>query len=148
MTKNWNQGVPALNSILRERVNFRRRPILCTALYRNPIKASNFGGTFDQLFFWIFLMQFSQIFPLLFYTMVQKSQKMTKKSNQEGGGSYLNSWRAWSPSKFSFQSFLCSLVLLCPSLLNDWQTRFTWPSCYPSTTQLIGLSHSKTNAIT
>ena len=24
--------------------------VLCTTLYRNPMQASNFGGTFDQLF--------------------------------------------------------------------------------------------------
>ena len=39
--------------ISRERLNFRRRPILCTTLYRNLMRASNFGGTFDQLFLWI-----------------------------------------------------------------------------------------------
>ena len=49
------QAVKKLNSISRERLNFRRRPILCTILYRNPMQASNFGGTFDQRFFRIFL---------------------------------------------------------------------------------------------
>ena len=44
-----------LNSISRARLNFRRRPILCTTLYRNPMQASNFGGKFDQLFLWILL---------------------------------------------------------------------------------------------
>ena len=44
------QAVKKLNSISRERLNFRRQPILCTTLYGNPIQASNFGGTFDQLF--------------------------------------------------------------------------------------------------
>ena len=35
------------------------------------MQTSNFGGTFDQLFLWIFL-KFSQKMPLyLFYTMVQ-----------------------------------------------------------------------------
>ena len=42
-----------------DRNSFRRRkeegPILCTPLYRNPMQASNFGGTFDQLFLRIFL---------------------------------------------------------------------------------------------
>ena len=52
------QAVKKLNSISRERLNFRRRPILCTTLYRNPMQASNFGGTFDQLFLWIFLWNF------------------------------------------------------------------------------------------
>ena len=52
-------SLDTLNSISRERLNFRRRPILCTTLcttlYRNPMQASNFGGTFDQLFLRIFL---------------------------------------------------------------------------------------------
>ena len=49
------QAVKKLNSISQERLNFQRRPILCTTLYRNPMQASNFGGTFDQLFLRIFL---------------------------------------------------------------------------------------------
>ena len=49
------------------------------------MQASNFGGTFDQLFFWIFFLKFSQKMPLyFFYTMVQKKSKMTKNSNQGG----------------------------------------------------------------
>ena len=73
-----------LNSISRERLNFRRRPILCTTLYRNPMQASNFGGIFDQLFLRIFI-KFSQKMPLyLFYTMVQKSQKWPKTQIKGG----------------------------------------------------------------
>ena len=50
------------------------------------MQASNFGGTFNQLSF-EFLMKFSQKMPLyFFYTMVQKKSKMTKNSNQRGGG--------------------------------------------------------------
>ena len=68
------QAVKKLNSISRERLNFRRWPFLCTTLYKNPLQASSFGGTFDQLFFRIF-MQFSHKLPLyFFYTIVQKSQ--------------------------------------------------------------------------
>ena len=59
------QVVKKLNSISRERLNFRRRLILCTTLYRNPIQASNFGGTFDQLFLWIFYAIFTQDASLL-----------------------------------------------------------------------------------
>ena len=44
-----------LNSISRARLNFWRRPFLCTTLYRNLKQASNCGGTFDQLFVCIFL---------------------------------------------------------------------------------------------
>ena len=79
------QAVKKLNSISRERLNFRRRPVLCTTLYRNLMQASNFGGTFDQLFLLNFFMNFSQKMPLyVFYTMVQKSQKWPKTPNQGG----------------------------------------------------------------
>ena len=52
------QRVKKLNSISRAQSNFRRRPFLCTTLYRNPMQASNFGGTFDHLFLWICLWNF------------------------------------------------------------------------------------------
>ena len=39
-------------------IELRRRPILCTTLHRNLKQNSNFGGTFDQLFLWIFLWKF------------------------------------------------------------------------------------------
>ena len=49
------------------------------------MQASNFGGTFDQLFFRIFFIKFSQKMPLdLFYTMVQKSQKWPKTQIKGG----------------------------------------------------------------
>ena len=49
------------------------------------MQASKFGGTFDQLFFWIFFMKFSQKMPLnFFYTMVQKSQKWPKTQIKGG----------------------------------------------------------------
>ena len=58
---------------------------VCTTLYRNLMQASNFGGTFDQLFLWIFFMKFSQKMPLYFiYTMVQKSQKWPKTQIKGG----------------------------------------------------------------
>ena len=78
--------IKKLNSISRARLNFRRRPILCTTLYRNLMQASNFGGTFDQLFLGIFLWNFHRRCLNFFYTMVEKKSKMTKNSNQRGGG--------------------------------------------------------------
>ena len=81
------QAVKKLNSISRARLNFRRRPILCTTLYRNLMQACNFGGTFDQLFLWIFYEIFTEgASPLLLYHGAKKS-KMTKNSDQRGGGS-------------------------------------------------------------
>ena len=35
-------------------LSIRRRPILCTTLYKNLMQASNFDSAFDQLFLWIF----------------------------------------------------------------------------------------------
>ena len=52
------------------------------------MQASNFGGTFDQLFLWIFFMKFSQKMRLyFFYTMVQKSQKWQKLKSRGGPAS-------------------------------------------------------------
>ena len=76
------QGVKKLNSISRERLNFRRGPILCTTLYRNPMQASHFVGTFYQLFLWFFK-RFSQKMPLyLFLYHGAKNSKMTKTQNK------------------------------------------------------------------
>ena len=68
-----------LNSISRERLNFRRWPILCTTLYRNLMQASNFRRHIWPIFLWFFFLKFSQkMFLYFFYTMVQKSQKWPK----------------------------------------------------------------------
>ena len=89
------QAVKKLNSISREWLNFRRRPILCTTLYRNPMQATNFGGTFDQLFLRIFLSNFHRRCLSISSIPWCKKSKMTKNSNQ--GGSCLNTpslmWR-------------------------------------------------------
>ena len=72
------QGIKRLKSISQAQLNFRRRPILCTFLYRNLMQASNVGGTFDQLFF-EFFMKFSEKMPVyFFYTMVQKRPNWPK----------------------------------------------------------------------
>ena len=81
------QAVKMLNSISRERLNFRRRPVLCTTLYINPIQASNFGGTFDKLFFELFCAIFMQDAHLLFlYHGAKKVQKWPKAQIMVGGG--------------------------------------------------------------
>ena len=68
--------------ILRAQLNFWKRPILCKTLCGKPIQASDFGGTFDQNFLWIFVCDFYRrclsTFSLLWY----KKSKMTKNSNQ------------------------------------------------------------------
>ena len=65
-------------------MNFRRRPFLCTTLYRNPMQVSNFGGTFDQLFLWSFYEIFTEDASLLFLYHGAKKWKMTKNSNRGG----------------------------------------------------------------
>ena len=87
------QAVKKLNSISWELLNFRRRPILCTTLHRNPMQVSNFGGLFDQLFLWIFLMKFSQKMPLSFFeTMMQKVKKWPKTQSRGGGSLALSAF--------------------------------------------------------
>ena len=85
------QAVKKLNSISRERLNFRRRPILCTTLYRNPMQASNFGAPLTNFSFEFFYKIFTEDASLpLLYDGAKKS-KMTKNSNQ--GGPALNGHR-------------------------------------------------------
>ena len=66
--------------ISRARLNFGRRPILCTTFKQ----ASDFGGTFDQLSPSILLWKYgSQKMPLYFYyTMVQKSREWPKTQSK------------------------------------------------------------------
>ena len=77
------QAVKKLNSISRERLNFRRRPILCTTLYRNLRQASNFGGTFDQLFLGIFSWNFHRrclsTFSIPWCKKVKNDQKLKSR---------------------------------------------------------------------
>ena len=125
------QAVKKLNSISRARLNFRRRPILCTTLYRNPIQASNFVGTFDQLFLWIFYAIFTEGAIYFVYTMVQKSQKWPKTQIKGGGGPALIichekkvgpcPWKTWIQNQIvqieRVQSLPTALSLTCFELI-------------------------------
>ena len=82
------QAIKKLNSISRARLNFRRRPFLCTTLYRNLMQTGNFGGTFDQLFLRIILWNFHRRCLSICAIPWCKTSRMTKNSNQ-GGGSCL-----------------------------------------------------------
>ena len=76
------------HSFPREWLNFRRRPILHTVLYRNPMPAPNFGDRFWRTFPFNFFCGFSHKIPLflfLIYTMMQKSQKWPKSQIRGGG---------------------------------------------------------------
>ena len=90
------QAVKKLNSISRARLNFRRWPVLCTTLYRNPMRASNFRGTFDQLFLWFFYVVFTEDVSLLFLYHSAKKSKMTKNSNQGVGSCWLLTRETWA----------------------------------------------------
>ena len=81
------QAIKRLNSILRARLNFRRRQILCTTLYRIPTQASNFGGPFDQLLLWVIYAFFSRRCLLTFST---KNSKTPTKD-----GTYLKKVGFW-----------------------------------------------------
>ena len=78
------QAVKKLNSISWKRLNFRRRPILCTTLYRNLMQASNFGGTFAQLFLRIILNDFHRRCISSSSIPWCKKSKKTKNWNQGG----------------------------------------------------------------
>ena len=107
------QAVKKLNSISRERLNFRRRPILCTTLYRNLMQAPNFGGTFDQLFLWIFSWNFYRRCLSTFSTPWCQKVKNDQKLKSRGGPALMQlsyllkrwkrffvfNWKAW---KFCF----------------------------------------------
>ena len=72
------------NSFSRAQLNFRRGPIVCTTFYRNLMPASNFGGTFDQLFLWIFSEFLTEDTSLLLLYHGAKRSKMTIKLNSRG----------------------------------------------------------------
>ena len=112
---------------MRARLNFQRRPILCTTLYRNLMQASNFGGTFDQLFLWIFLLNFHKRCLLTSsiprYKKVKNDQKLksrglkedTRKSLYEGllvvsSPNYHPSLRSFKTPRTSFSRTLPPLA--------------------------------------
>ena len=71
-------------------IELSETPILCTTLYRNLKQASNFGGTFDQLFLGIFYEIFTEdVSLLILYHTVQKSQNDQKLKTKGGGGGVL-----------------------------------------------------------
>ena len=129
------QGVKKLNSISRERLNFRRRPILCTTLYRNPMQASNFSGTFDQLFLRIFYKVFTEDASLsLLYHGAKKSKwpKTQIKGSCAGG---LAPWRhryhgdKMAPICLKMVQSVNDWPLLALTLLKRWKVFFFGPCC-------------------
>ena len=130
------QAVKKLNSISRERLNFRRRPILCTTLYRNPMQASNFGGTFDHStfplsFLWNFHRRCVYTLPLPWCKNVKNDQKLKsrgsclKKTRFSITTSQHQTYSNWSHGRF-----LCLCVCACPS-----QTTNGLPSLPPPRTR-------------
>ena len=79
-----------INSISRERLNYRRRPFLCTPLYRNLMQASNFGVTFDQLFLCICLWKFHRrcvsTYSIPWCKKVKNDQKLKSRGSCLKGG--------------------------------------------------------------
>ena len=72
-------------SMSRAQLNFWKWPILCTTWYQKPIPTSNFGGTFYQLYLWIFLRCFHSRCSVLFLYHSAKSQKRRKPQTQMKG---------------------------------------------------------------
>ena len=66
-------------------LNFRRGPFFCTTLYGNPMQASNFGGTFYQLFLWNFLWIFHRRclspFSIPWCKKVKNDQKLKSRES-------------------------------------------------------------------
>ena len=83
-SQKWPKTQIKGGSFSRARLNFRRRPILCTTLHRNLNQASNFGGTFDQLFLWIFLYNFHRRCLFTFSIPWCKEVKNDQKLNSRG----------------------------------------------------------------
>ena len=110
------QAIKKLNSISRARLNFLRRPFLCTTLYRNLMQAGNFAGTFDQLFLWMLLWNFHRRCLSPSSIPWCKKSKMTKNSNQGGGGPALN-----EQNHLSFQKL--HILYACVSYTSAW---FCW----------------------
>ena len=67
-----------LNSISWARLNFRRRPILCTTLYRNLKQTSNFVANLTNFSFEFFCEIFTEVASQLFLYYGGKSQKWPK----------------------------------------------------------------------
>ena len=155
------QAVKKLNSISRERLNFRRWPILCTTLYRNPIQASNFGGAFDQLSFEVF----SHKMPLyFFYTMVQKKVKNDQKLKSRGSclKKICGEKQVKAPGyRFVLTSFLssCSHQVVrylyvisghAPRLIQTWedpQSDALPPKCQKDAIILVEKNHSSVRQV-
>ena len=99
------QAVKKLNSISRERLNFRRRFFvqLCieTLCKRATLVAHLTNFSFE------FFIKFSQKIPLyFFYTMVQKV-KNDQNSNQ--GGPALTGWHSWRSRYWSIFEYFSSV---------------------------------------
>ena len=77
--------VKKLNSISREQLNFRRRPILCTTLYIETLwKRATSVAHLTNFPFELFYKIFTEDASLLFLYYGAKKSKMNKNSNQGG----------------------------------------------------------------
>ena len=93
-----------INSISRARLNFRRRPFLCTTFYSNLMQASNFGGTFDQFFLWIFLLNYHRRF--ISTSSIPWCKKVKNDQKLKTRGSCLKCWKYQKPRDHCSRAFL------------------------------------------
>ena len=84
------------------------------------MQASNFGGTFDQLFLWIFLWNFTEDASQLFLYHGAKKSKMTRNSNQGGPALTLMSMCFSGPREVE------------KHLVLDYNTMYAAPSLFPN----------------
>ena len=76
----------------------RRRPRLCTILYRKPLQASNCGGTFVQIFPKILY----AVFTKMPYTFSILSSKMSKRPSIKGGPVSIGAVQTWMNARQTY----------------------------------------------
>ena len=96
--------------------------ILCTTLHRNPMQASNFGGTLTNFSFEVlFNKMFTEDASLLFLNRGAKKKSIMTKNSNQGGSLGLHQWTKirWKPSSGETSGHLFMLLsrplnLRCP----------------------------------
>ena len=122
------QAVKKLNSISRAWLNFRRRPILCTTLYRNLMQAGNSVADLANFSFEFFLRKFHRkclsTFSLPWCKKVENDQKLKSRGSFiklefvefEGGESkHENQVGTIQPVSESIRAQSDDSLLPCPS---------------------------------
>ena len=91
------------------------------------MQASNFGGTFDKLFLWIFYEIFAEDASLLLLYHGAKKSKMTKNSNQGGPGNiqYLATGNEGKTNPIFWIRFFSNPMIEAKPEFESQHTRYT-----------------------